>query len=764
MIPLAGYADRLSVRPGETITFRVSNATGEKTAVRVVRVVCADPNPDGPGVRIEPVAGRPPSEIVAPEPQTTCSGSYAIADIGADLEPLDRGFTIVATVWPTYLGRTVQPIMSWLDTATSSGAALLIDRDARLSFRIGQGEGRVATWQGGPRLAEREWAHVALIYDGEKRTACLATWSTRDGSHSGPRRSMSTLAAPLAGPAGKHVFIGAGMNASFDGKIEWPRLFARAVSPEELDLVVAGEHVASLLAAWDFSKEVHTQRIIDVGPNEHHGRLVNTPARAMRGANWTGREHCFRHAPEQYGAIHFHSDDLDDCRWPVTHEWTVPQELRSGIYALMLEAGSAKDNVPFYVLPPRGVAHARICVLASTFTYLAYHNQKRREWVDDEWRNAWKSQSIEWLAATKHNPSDHPDYGASTYDVHTDGSGIHTASWSRPMLNMRVGYFSYPFPLLRGSGVRHFTADTHLTCWLESIGYAYDVITDWELHHEGAALLERYQVVLTATHSEYHTREMLDALEAYRDGGGRLMFLGGNGFYWKVALSPDKPGQIEIRRGEGGIRAWAAEPGEYYHQFDGDYGGLWRRSDRPPQRLSGVGFTAEGSFSGMPYRIDPRARTNPRTEWIFDGVPDQKIGGFGFFGHGAAGFEVDRADHRLGTPMHAVVVASTSLDLAESCLLVPEEILTHGTTISGKPPRDLIRADMTFFETPHDGAVFSTGSITYCGSLLSDGGANTIARVTRNILDRFMDETAGFPIPSDDDDGTSLNANMQIKE
>ena len=30
---------------------------------------------------------------------------------------------------------------------------------------------------------------------------------------------------------------------------------------------------------------------------------------------------------------------------------------------------------------------------------------------------------------------------------------------------------------------------------------------------------------------------------------------------------------------------------------------------------------------------------------------------------------------------------------------------------------DLIRADLVYFKTPNGGAVFSVGSITYCGSL-----------------------------------------------
>ena len=53
MMPLAAYADRLSVRPGETIAFHVASDTGKSVAARVVRVVSSDANPAGPGIRIE---------------------------------------------------------------------------------------------------------------------------------------------------------------------------------------------------------------------------------------------------------------------------------------------------------------------------------------------------------------------------------------------------------------------------------------------------------------------------------------------------------------------------------------------------------------------------------------------------------------------------------------------------------------------------------------------------------------------------------------
>ena len=46
----------------------------------------------------------------------------------------------------------------------------------------------------------------------------------------------------------------------------------------------------------------------------------------MTGWNWHGIEERFVHAPEQYGAIHFHEDDLEDCGWETDVAWTVPEE------------------------------------------------------------------------------------------------------------------------------------------------------------------------------------------------------------------------------------------------------------------------------------------------------------------------------------------------------------------------------------------------------------------------------------------------------
>lgn len=737
MLSLAAYADRLSVRPGETIAFQVANATGQPVTATMVRVISSDANPAGPGIQMETIDARITS-VAEPRPLKVPHGSHAVVD-GLDTWLSGGSFTVSCRAYPTRLAGRRQGLMTRLDETRNHGFGLLIGDDGRLLGSMGNSSGfeDVRTRQG---LKERCWHFVWLRFDADSRELQIGHSPFGSTAATVADVTLSAGAIPtLNGPLLMAAANSPAPNAHFNGKLERPMLYDRALSDDEIQAAMQANDPLDPAACWDFAQAISSSRIVDMGSKEVHGRLVNTPARAMTGASWSGREMCFRHALDEYGAIHFHEDDIDDCEWPTAFAWTVPKDTRSSVYALLLSAGDAEENVPFHVVPPKGRATARIAVLASTFTYTIYANHARPEWDrDQQWQAAWRQQSTDW-GGYPHNPGDHREYGLSTYNYHTDGSGISIASWQRPMLNVRLGYLTYPYKEIRASGLRHFPADSHLNAWLEARNFDYDIITDWELHHEGLDLLKQYEVVLTGSHPEYHTREMIDALEGYRDSGGRFCYLGGNGFYWKIALSPEKDGVIEIRRGEGGIRAWAAEPGEYYNQFDGEYGGLWRRNGRPPQHLCGVGFTAQGNFLGSHYRKHPEA-ADSRVAWMFAGVDEETFGAHGLSAHGAAGFELDRADKRLGTPTHAVVVASSEDHPADApWVLVPEEMLTHIVTWPGEPAKDLIRADMTFFECPNGGAVFSTGSITFCGSLVTNDFDNDISRLLENVVTRFLD-------------------------
>jgi N,N-dimethylformamidase len=237
---------------------------------------------------------------------------------------------------------------------------------------------------------------------------------------------------------------------------------------------------------------------------------------------------------------------------------------------------------------------------------------------------------------------------------------------------------------------------------------------------------------------------MWDGLRAYLARRGRLVYLGGNGFIWRCALSAETPGVLELRRAEDGIRYRDEEPGEYYLEFTGEYGGLWRRLGKPPQALVGVGTVAVG-FDVSGYYRRKEASFDPRVAFIFEGIGDDEvIGAFGILGGGASGSEIDAVDPILGTPIHALVVASSEGHSANT-YLVPDETGFHHCAMDGVQNPN-IRADMTFFETPGGGAVFSVGSIAWGASLPHNGYDNNVSRISANVVRRFLDESL-FPLP-----------------
>ena len=382
------------------------------------------------------------------------------------------------------------------------------------------------------------------------------------------------------------------------------------------------------------------------------------------------------------------------------------------------------------VRPPKGRATADIVYLASSATYTVYCNNIGR--IRSVMTEAVQGR-LTVIDAIDILLLEHPELGFSTYDRHRDGSGICYSSRLRPATNIRpTGRFW------------NYCIDLFIVDWLERSGLSYDVITDDDLHAEGLDLLRPYRVLVTGSHPEYKSLQMMDALDGWMRQGGRLMYLGGNGFYWRIAYHPTRPGTIEVRRSEDGTRAWDAEVGEYYHSFTGEYGGLWRRNNRAPQALAGVGFISQG-FDHSSYYRRTEAANDPRAAFIFEGVPEELLGDFGILQGGAAGLEIDCVDPMLGTPPHALVVARSE-NHSNTYELVNEEVrVAHGMT-DGLINQQ-IHADMTFFETQSGGAVFSTGSIAYAGSFGHRNFNNPIARLTWNVLRRFADAAAFRPPP-----------------
>ena len=695
-LPLLGYSDRLSLRPGETIAFKVSATIEGPVTAQLSRSICADPNPDSPGIVEEDASDYFDPMTFPARHQPFSEGSYAVTEKPVKL---GRDFRLSAIIFPMLAKPASQAVLS------VGSASLYLDTSGAAAFQIGK-----QTVTTGVALKLRAWHRLEAVFDGNQLSIKQTPLKKPDGAvDEATAPGTATTIGGLAAIAAR--FENGEAREHFNGKIEAPMI----------------ESDGETLAAWDFSDGISTTRATDNSPNANHARLINFPTRGMTGSTWDGSEMCWRHAPDHYEAIHFHEDDVYDFEWETDFTFTVPESTPSGVYVMRISADGHEDAMPFWVCAPKGKPSAKLCVLIPTFTYTVYGNHARPDYIP-----AWQERIADWNAYP-HNPAAHLRYGLSTYNFHPDGSGICHASHRRPLFNLRPGYIT--FGSGEGSGLRHFQADSHLIHWLHGQGIDYDVITDRELHDEGVDAIAGYDAVMTTTHPEYHTVETLDALQTYRDTGGSLLYLGGNGFYWRVAIHTENDGMIEIRRAEDGLRAWAAEPGEYYNAFDGAYGGLWRRSGRPPQMLAGVGFTAQGAFNGSYYK---RKCYDPKYDWAFDGITDEIIGDFGLCGGGAAGFELDRWDPRLGSPENAIVLASSE-GHGDDFILVPEEQLTHITNWAGEPVSDLLRADMVYFDLPEGGSVFSVGSITFCGSLLENQGNNNVSRILRNMVRKMTD-------------------------
>ncbi|HVB78403.1 MAG TPA: N,N-dimethylformamidase beta subunit family domain-containing protein [Candidatus Binataceae bacterium] len=747
---VVGYCDKLSVFPGERIKFMVSVEDHSHYDVEIVRLIHGDTNPAGPGFKEQPIKTAASGKYPARK-QEIHAGSYGLVPDSAALQNLDS-FALQAMICPTTPGKGAQGIITKWDSARNLGYGLIIDESGCAALWLADGSGKVERLSSSKPLIAGSWYFVSAALQAgrmmvsqepiaEAMSGRCAMLAPSDAAPAAVEKAISIgplgangapllIAGWLEHAMGSRLKVG----GKYNGKIDRPRLARRPLRREAMD----SPKPVDLIAGWDFAAGISRQGIpsrnfTDLSFNGLHGTLINQPTRAVTGYNWTSEEQNFIHVPAQYGAIHFHDDDLHDAGWETDFELLVPVGLKSGIYAARLRAGDEEDYIPFYVRPLRG-KESRIALLAPTASYMAYAND-----------HLTTNSSVAQLMIAR-NPvmqrqdlflAQHREYGLSTYDTHSDGSGVAYSSRLRPILNMRPKYRHWLSPSLW-----QFNADLHLVDWLTEKGFDFDVITDQDLNYEGPELLKPYKAVLTGSHPEYYSGTMLDALETYQRGGGRFMYMGANGFYWIIAYHPSDPNIIEVRK-ENGSQAWKAKPGERHLSFTGEYGTLWRHRGRAPQKIAGTGFVAEGFDVSSYYRRMPDS-FDSRVAFIFEGIgADELLGNFGLVGGGAAGLELDIYDTELGTPPHALLLASSEKH-TDVYLEVLEEMYFNAPGVSGTQSAR-VRGDVVYYTTPNGGAVFSVSSIAFCGSLSHNNYHNNCSRMIQNVLTRFVSEE---PLPS----------------
>ena len=377
--------------------------------------------------------------------------------------------------------------------------------------------------------------------------------------------------------------------------------------------------------------------------------------------------------PQAYRADSYRSGAGYNPSW----SYTIPSDYRSGLYGARLTDSDESFTIPFIVRDVDPTDAPAIAVLGSTNTWTAY--------------NTWNGGGDSLRSAYHYRPSDE--------SFRTSASQL---SRQRPNPGAQ------PESLFAGGHLA--AAERWALEWLEREDWAYSMVSAEDI--EDPALLSHFQVLIINTHSEYWTPPMYEALELFLDAGGHLLYLGGNGLYWRTTSANER---IEVQKGGG------------THQIGGGRGGLWRNLGQAEHRLLGVGYTGAGFGTSAPYRV------TESDHWLFDGSAvstNQLIGSTGEDGQngiGASGWETDKVDFALGTPVNAIKLAE------------------------GTNP-DAGGAHLTYHERPSGAIVLAAGSINFTRSLVQDD-------VLSDVLNKALERMATTPIPVSEitaPDGTCL--------
>ena len=648
-------------------------------------------------------------------PASVAPGSY----IAVDGDPISPPFT--AGLWLRLWRVPVNDELQWqwaglitdLDYPARCRFGLLIDHLARVGFYLGDGGDFRHAWLAfAPSpIADHigRWLHVAATVAGRRIGIHIGGVPAAEVEHAGPH--------PAASP-GSRLRIGAsaegGLADDFlDADIAQPFVSRTILDETALARVVADRGrsdlpglVPDLLGYWPLDEE-RGARVRDASGAGRHGTVVNGGAWQIGGPAFdaAGRDAAYDPAADQdrgHG-LRLSSDDLVDCEWAATDRWSVPADAPSGTYAAIVAlrgAIGAPLAIPFVVVRRGPTRSDTAALLFATNTWFAYGRRPT-----DEVHVA--------------------GLDASFYSSHADGRPFFHVATRAPI--PRADPFAAESERAGRIPSYHLVRpERYAEAWLREQGFAFECITDLDLDAE-PELLHRFRAFIIAGHNEYWTDRMRAGLEAYLDGGGRVLSMSGNTLYWRASYDP-ATGLIESRKTAVDEQTRWLPPrwwGERIHT-DGRPGGTWRAVGEPGHLLLGLDY--QGMIDdGTPTSFAPFTVVAPdhflfRTPEHVPLGPDLLLGARSLNGRLASGYEFDATPDRLGfvaePPDGLTVLASARGQLN---IEWDGRDPTHG-------------GDVIHWDRPAGGEVVAVGSIAFTGALPVDGPS---AAFIRNVLTHF---------------------------
>ncbi|MCU1382054.1 MAG: uncharacterized protein JWL71_751 [Acidobacteria bacterium] len=360
----------------------------------------------------------------------------------------------------------------------------------------------------------------------------------------------------------------------------------------------------------------------------------------------------------------------------------------SGIYLARLTALSRAQS--FIVFVVRDDARASALLFQSSVTTFAAYNN-------------WGGKSLYAFnsgnAPARKVSFDRP-YAANPYGVRLDGAGDFLRRWEY-------------------NAVR----------FLEREGYDVSYATDVDTHERPIAesgAPSGHRVFLSVGHDEYWSAPMRAHVEAARDRGVHLAFLGADACYWQIRFEPGAGGDADRTIVGYKEAAGDLDPLALDGRPDNDHliTGRWRDRPvgRPEERLVGVMYAADP--------VDADIVVTEADHWAFAGTGLRR----GDALRGLLGYEVDAMSGggRAGLTR-----------LAHSPF---HDEGAHGA---------IRYADMTLYESGSGALVFATGSIQWSWGLddfnapawHSARVSEAARRITRNVIDRML-RTPTHPRPA----------------
>ena len=724
------YANRESVRPGDTIQFYLSNEFRCETSI------CRLGTEIDSMERDETVHRFPTSEA---RTQPIYPGSYV--GVMGRIDRAPNALSLECWVRPWSVER-LQGVITQEDKESDEGFALGLGQGGYVGFFLGNGIGPdeveihrspVGSVQPG------QWSHLVAVWTGEEKQIWV----------NGVLRGIWPFAGPFR--PGKHPFRLGAMGQKgrvlrfLEGDLAMAVVYVEALSPDAIrqrynDRGLTVPKGGRIWACWDYHEETGT-KVADVSGNGRHGRIINEATWMVGGPSFNAAVDRFEvyhpNADSQRGhGLRLASDDLYDCGWDATHHWKVPKGARAGVYTARFrytrDGVECFYHVPFVVRRPRSQP-AKLLVLCSTNTWRAYNAAPFGHWPAT-------------LAAdigTGGLPNPDPALPAfSFYRGHRAGQGTYRVGrrtpWPAGSPYAEYGASASYSHLLR--------AERYLQAWLEQSGYEYDLATDLDLHFEPALLAGAKCVVING-HSEYWSIESRASVDRFLRQGGNLAILSGNSIFWRITNSAD--GRfMECRKVDApGFQATPAFRGECWHSDDGLRGGLLRDCGYPGWAITGL-ETLGWNDTHKNSNFGPYQTTTP-DHFLFHQPHETGLHNGEQFGF-KAGSQLSLAngheiDIRLSTlksmqtapnPHGGVIPADPSgiTVLAEGIIPWPAGGSAFDFFFREIHPTQPQGAEMIYWERPEGGRVFNAGSIGAGWAIYHDAKFQALFR---NVLHHF---------------------------